>query len=85
MTGIVRAGLVPAGSEDIAARMARLSKREHQVMELAVAGRSNREIAAQLGISPRTVEVFKARMMEKMQARGLPDLVRLVTESRSGP
>ena len=71
-----------AHSEEIAARMARLSERERQVMDLAVAGKPNREIAALLEISPRTVEVFKARMMEKMQARSLPELVRMVMESR---
>ena len=64
-------------SEEIAARMARLSERERQVMDLTVAGKPNREIAALLEISPRTVEVFKARMMEKMQARSLPELVRM--------
>ena len=71
-------------SEEIAARMARLSERERQVMDLAVAGKPNREIAALLEISPRTVEVFKARMMEKMQARSLPELVRMAMESRTG-
>jgi two-component system response regulator FixJ len=49
-------------------------------MELVVAGKPNREIAAELGISPRTVEVFKARMMEKMQARSVPELVRMVMQ-----
>lgn len=72
-----------AYSEEIAARMARLSERERQVMDLAVVGKPNREIAVLLEISPRTVEVFKARMMEKMQARSLPDLVRMVMESES--
>jgi RNA polymerase sigma factor (sigma-70 family) len=63
---------------EITARIERLSEREHQVMALVVAGKPNREIAEELGISPRTVEVFKARMMEKMQARSLPELVRMV-------
>ncbi len=67
---------------DIEARIARLSEREHQVMERVVAGRHNREIAAELEISPRTVEVFKARMMEKMQARSVPELVKLAMEAR---
>ncbi|MFZ5484441.1 MAG: response regulator transcription factor [Pseudomonadota bacterium] len=67
---------------DIEARMARLSERERQVMERVVAGRHNREIAAELEISPRTVEVFKARMMEKMQARSVPELVKLVLEAK---
>jgi RNA polymerase sigma factor (sigma-70 family) len=66
---------------DIEARLNRLSDRERQVMERVVAGRHNREIAAELEISPRTVEVFKARMMEKMQARSVPELVKLVLEA----
>ncbi|MDD5363899.1 MAG: response regulator [Gallionellaceae bacterium] len=66
---------------DIEGRIARLSERERQVMERVVAGRHNREIAAELEISPRTVEVFKARMMEKMQARSVPELVKLVLEA----
>lgn len=66
-----------AYSDEIAARMARLSERERQVMAFTIAGKPNREIAALLEISPRTVEVFKARMMEKMQARSLPELVRM--------
>jgi RNA polymerase sigma factor (sigma-70 family) len=68
----------------IGARMDRLSERERQVMELVVAGKPNREIAAELGISPRTVEVFKARMMEKMQARSVPELVRMWMEASGG-
>ena len=66
---------------EIAARIERLSERERQVMGLVVAGKPNREIAEELGISPRTVEVFKARMMEKMQARSLPELVRMAMEA----
>jgi RNA polymerase sigma factor (sigma-70 family) len=66
---------------EIAARIERLSERECQVMHLVVAGKPNREIAEDLGISPRTVEVFKARMMEKMQARSVPELVRMVMEA----
>lgn len=71
---------------DLEGRLGRLSERERQVMERVVAGRHNREIAAELEISPRTVEVFKARMMEKMQARSVPELVKLVLEaSQSQP
>jgi hypothetical protein len=47
----------------------------------ASSGSMNREIAEDLGISPRTVEVFKARMMEKMQARSVPELVRMAMEA----
>jgi DNA-binding NarL/FixJ family response regulator len=45
-------------------------------MDLAAAGRHNREIGEALGISPRTVEVYKARLMEKLQARNLSELIR---------
>jgi RNA polymerase sigma factor (sigma-70 family) len=66
---------------EIAARIERLSDRERQVMLLVVAGKANRDIAEELGISPRTVEVFKARMMEKMQARSVPELVRMAMDA----
>ncbi|HET9047330.1 MAG TPA: response regulator [Casimicrobiaceae bacterium] len=58
-------------------RIQRLTPRERQVFDLVVAGRHNREIAATLDISPRTVEVYKARMMDKLQVDRLPDLIRL--------
>lgn len=57
--------------------LASLTPREREVMELVVAGRHNREIAENLGISPRTVEVHKARMVAKLQVENVPDLVRL--------
>jgi two-component system response regulator FixJ len=57
-------------------RLSRLTPRERQVMDLAAAGRHNREIGEALGISPRTVEVYKARLMEKLQARNLSELIR---------
>lgn len=61
---------------DYARRHASLTPREGEVMQLVVAGRHNREIARDLGISVRTVEVHKARMMEKLQAPTVADLVR---------
>ncbi|OYY92637.1 MAG: DNA-binding response regulator [Hydrogenophilales bacterium 28-61-23] len=72
---------VQAHVAEIAAHIERLSERERQVMDLVVAGKPNREIAEELGISPRTVEVFKARMMEKMQARSVPELVRMAMDA----
>ena len=56
--------------------LAELSPREREVMELVVAGLLNKQIAAQLGISIKTVEVHRARVMEKMRADSLADLVR---------
>jgi RNA polymerase sigma factor (sigma-70 family) len=57
--------------------LATLTPREREVMDLVVSGRHNREIAEALGISARTVEVHKARMMSKLRVGGVPDLVRL--------
>jgi RNA polymerase sigma factor (sigma-70 family) len=58
-------------------RVERLTQRERQVLELVALGRSHREIAQSLGISARTVEVYKSRLMEKLQARTLADVIRL--------
>jgi two-component system response regulator FixJ len=55
----------------------RLTPREREVLELLVAGRPNKAIAQALDCSPRTVEIHRARIMEKMKARSLPHLVRL--------
>lgn len=54
-----------------------LSPREKEVMDLVVAGKHNREVAELLAISPRTVEVHKARMMSKLHVKSVADLVRL--------
>lgn len=65
--------------EDVAvlrSRLAQLSERERQVMTLVVSGLPNKTIGYDLSISPRTVEVHRANIMSKMQARSLPELVR---------
>jgi RNA polymerase sigma factor (sigma-70 family) len=67
-----------ARSSEAASKLDALTGREREVVERAVAGLHNREIASELGISPRTVEVYKARAMEKLGVRRLPDIVRLV-------
>jgi two-component system response regulator FixJ len=58
-------------------RIALLTAREREVLECLVAGRANKVIAYELNISPRTVEIHRAHVMEKMQARSLSDLVRM--------
>ena len=62
---------------DIAARVESLSPRERQVMEGLVAGLSNKQIARDYDISPRTIEVYRANVMTKMLAGSLSELVRL--------
>jgi RNA polymerase sigma factor (sigma-70 family) len=62
----------------------RLTARERQVLEHVLASRHNREIAALLAISPRTVEVYKARIMDKLRVDRLPDLIRLALEMGVG-
>jgi len=67
---------------EAAERLASLSRRERQVMEGLVSGRSNKEIARDYGISPRTVEVYRANVMSKMRAASLAELVQ--TALRAG-
>jgi two-component system response regulator FixJ len=66
-----------AETRELRARVDSLSERQRQVMELAASGLSNKEIGARLGISPRTVEIHRAWMMERMGARNLAELVRV--------
>ena len=66
-------------------RVKQLTGREMEVMRLVTAGLSNKEIARQLEISPRTVEKYRARVMEKMRADSIADLCQMVaTSSGSG-
>jgi two-component system response regulator FixJ len=75
-----------AEAELFRARLARLSAREREVLAGLVAGKVNKQIAFDLSISPRTVEIYRANVMMKMEAGSLPELVRmaLVAEWRSG-
>ena len=61
----------------IAERLSRLSTRERQVLNGLVAGQANKVVALELGISPRTVEVYRANLMTKMRAASLSELVRM--------
>lgn len=76
-----------AVQEDISAiraRAASLSEREREVFVAVVAGLPNKTIAYDLDISPRTVEVHRANVMSKMEARSLPELVRMALEAGLG-
>jgi two-component system, LuxR family, response regulator FixJ len=66
-----------AEKADATKRVASLSQRERQVLEGLVAGKPNKVIAYDLGISPRTVEIYRAHVMTKMNAASLSDLVRM--------
>jgi len=69
---------VAATSAEAGARLATLTPREREVLDLLITGLPNKAIANQLGASPRTIEVHRARVLEKLKAHSLPDLVRLV-------
>jgi len=65
-------------------RLARLTTREHEVMRHLVRGEANKVIAAELGISERTIELHRARCMEKLNCRSVAQLVHLVLRAESG-
>lgn len=66
-----------AEKDAVEARVAQLSQREREVFEAIVKGDSNKSAAQKLGISPRTVEIYRAHVMDKMSAKTLSDLVRM--------
>ena len=80
-------GFEGEGRDDpaVAARLATLSERERQVLEGLVAGHPNKTIAYDLGISPRTVEVYRANLMTKMGARSLSELIRMAIIAEVAP
>ncbi len=67
-----------ATAEAAARRLATLTPREREVLDGLVAGRASKQIALDLGASPRTIEVHRLRVMDKLEVHNLPELVRLV-------
>jgi len=76
---MIEAAVIAAGA---VRRLAALTPREREVLDLLVTGKSNKEIAKVLGTSPRTIDVHRARVFQKLQADTLPDLVHLVLAAR---
>ncbi|HEY6023507.1 MAG TPA: response regulator [Pseudolabrys sp.] len=74
-----------AEMEKLRSRFNTLSVRQRQVMELAVAGLSNKEIGSQLKISPKTVENHRAWVMERIGARNIAELVRIAMKVQGTP
>ena len=72
------------GLQELQSRADSCTPRERDVMQLLAQGLPNKGIAESLGISPRTVEIHRAHVMEKMQADSLPALVRMVAELENG-
>ena len=70
-----------AAQKTITSRLALLTSRERQVMDLVIAGKLNKIIARELGISQKTVEFHRSNIMKKMKVESLAELVRLVIES----
>lgn len=78
----VHIGAVQGGQRPVEIRgFSQLTPREREVLQLVTNGQSNKEAGRQLGISPRTIEVHRARVMEKLGARNTADLVRIVLTS----
>jgi len=81
----LEAARAEAEGNQIGSRISHLTPREREVLEALVAGKPNKIIAYDLSISPRTVEIHRARVMEKMEARTLSDLVRMAISVGLGP
>jgi FixJ family two-component response regulator len=66
-----------AEAGEVARRLAKLTPREREVLDLVVTGRLNKQIAAELGAAEKTVKVHRGRVMKKMEAESVADLVRM--------
>jgi FixJ family two-component response regulator len=69
--------------DTIRERLETLTRREREVLELLADGKPNKVMAADLGLSQRTVEIHRAHVMEKMQARSVAQLVRMLIDARA--
>ncbi len=81
LTASVPLQAAPGVSDEMSSRLASLSRRERQVLAGLVEGQTNKEIARQFDLSPRTVEVYRAKLMTKMQANNISELVRFAVRA----
>jgi FixJ family two-component response regulator len=80
-----RDALVRVAAEgEVARRLAKLTPRERQVLDLVVTGRLNKQIAAELGAAEKTVKVHRGRVMKKMEAESVADLIRMTQKVQRG-
>lgn len=79
------AGRPDSAGEAARARVSQLSPREREVLGLLAAGRPNKEVAYVLGLSPRTVEIHRSRMMARLGVRSFADAVRLAVQAEGRP
>jgi two-component system response regulator FixJ len=84
-TALERGGGASEEERAVAAKLASLSARERQVLDGLIDGHSNKAIARDLGISPRTVEVYRANLMTKMEAGSLSELIRMALRAETAP
>ena len=73
------------GAVEAAERLADLSRREREVMELLMRGRPNKVIVQELGVSPRAVDAHRARLMVRLGVSSLAEVVRLFVQAEMGP
>ena len=75
----LRSGVTRVRRQEILQRQDALTTREREVLGMVVAGETNKGVARRLGISEKTVEIHRAKVMEKMQAKSLADLVKITS------
>jgi FixJ family two-component response regulator len=68
----------------IRAQLETLTEREREVLDLMILGKQNKAVAQDLGVSPRTIEIHRARVMEKMNVQSVAELVRMMLDQRAG-
>ncbi len=81
----LRSGELRAEREDVRLRLLRLTPREREVLDLVIMGKLNKQIAAELGATEKTIKVHRGRVMEKMQVQSVAELVRLMERAGDFP